>query len=45
MSHPNPFYLFQIFRLLAVRKVRDEEPEVVGPYKAHVSGNFFFLEV
>jgi len=41
MSHLNPFYLFQIFRLLDVRRVRDKEAEVAGPYKVPVSGNFF----
>jgi len=38
LSHPNPFYLFQIFRLLDDRMVRDEEAEVAGPYEVHVSG-------
>jgi len=38
MSHPNPFYLFQVFRLLDDRTDRDEETEVVRPYKVHVSG-------
>jgi len=41
MSHPNPFYLFQIFRLLDVRMVRDQEAEISGPHKVYVSGNFF----
>jgi len=38
MSHPNPFYLFQIFRLLDDIMVRDEEAEVAGPYKVHIIG-------
>jgi len=38
MSHPNPFYLFQIFRLLDGKMVRDEEVEVAGTYKVHVNG-------
>jgi hypothetical protein len=37
MSHPNPFYLFQIFRLLDDKMARDEEAEVVGPYEVHAS--------
>ena len=37
MSHPNPFYLFQIYELLYVM-VLDEGAEVAGPYKVHVNG-------
>ena len=38
MSHPIPFYLFQIYKLLYDRMARYEEAEVAGPYKVHVSG-------
>jgi len=38
MSHLNPFYLFQIFRLLDDKMVRDEEAKVARTYKVHVNG-------
>jgi hypothetical protein len=38
LSHPNSFYLFQIYELLYDRMVLDEGAEIAGPYKVHVSG-------
>jgi hypothetical protein len=38
LSHPNPFYLFQMYKLLYDRMTRDEEADIAGPYKVRVSG-------
>jgi hypothetical protein len=38
LSHPNPFYLFQMYELLYDRVVLEEGAKVAGPYKVHVSG-------
>jgi hypothetical protein len=40
LSHPNPFYLFQIYELLYDRMILEEGAEVARPYKVHVSGTF-----